>query len=137
MNNPTSTEKLIQLFLKYLNSRDLENLTQLFGEEIDWYIPGNEKLAPWLGKRGNRKEIKEFYELLWKNTEPISATISHIMIDNENAIISGEFATNMLKTNKVVESLFFISISVENNLITKYRLLEDSYAVSASLIESE
>jgi len=126
-------QALIQRFFQSLTSRDLEMLTSLFSEEIDWYIPGDENAAPWLGRRHSRQEVKDFYKLLWENAEPISATIDKIFIDQNDAVITGEFSSRMLKTGKVVDSLFFIQLKAENDLIIKYRLLEDSYAVHQSL----
>ncbi|MET4084107.1 ketosteroid isomerase-like protein [Pedobacter sp. UYP30] len=95
--------------------KNLEELTHIFSETIDWYIPGDKTKAPWLGTRSNRNEIREFYELLWENTEPISATIDKILIENDTAIISGEFSSKMTQTNKVVDSLFFIQLTVKDN----------------------
>ncbi|GHC60686.1 nuclear transport factor 2 family protein [Ulvibacter litoralis] len=128
-----SINKVIQNFLKYLAERNLEDLTKLFVENVDWYIPGDESKVEWLGKRNSRKEVYEFYDLLWKNTKPISANIDNIFINDNKAVITGEFSTIMLQTNKIVNSLFFIQITVENEKIVKYRLLEDSYAVSIAL----
>jgi ketosteroid isomerase-like protein len=126
-------QDLIQRFFQLLTQRDLENLSELFSEEVDWYIPGNEEIAPWLGRRTSRKQVKDFYQLLWQNTHALSATIDKIFIDNEDAVISGEFSSKMLQTGNIVNSLFFIQIKVRNNLIVKYRLLEDSYAVFLAL----
>lgn len=132
--NP-STQQTLQSFLQYLTQRDLENLAELFSDPVDWFIPGDEAKAPWLGKRSSREEVRQFYQLLWKHTEPLSANIDHIFIDGEQAVISGTFSTRMLPTGKVVDSLFFIQLTVANGLITRYRLLEDSYAVSRALTE--
>jgi len=127
------TQNVIQTFFKHLSERNLKDLADLFSDNIDWYIPGDETKAPWLGRRGTRQEVSEFYESLWKNTEPISVEIENVFIDNDKAIIAGEFSTRMLKTGKIVDSLFFIQITIKDNLIIKYRLLEDSLAVAKSL----
>jgi len=126
-------QKIIQSFLENLTNRNSEKLCNLFDKNVDWLIPGNEKRASWLGKRKNGEQIKNFFEELWKNTEPVNATINNILNNENVAIISGEFTTKMLKTNKVVSSLFFIELTVENEKIVKYRLLEDSFAVSEAL----
>lgn len=128
-----ATQKIIQLFFKHLSERNLSELTDLFSDNIDWYIPGDETKASWLGRRSNKQEISEFYELLWKNTEPISVKVNNVFVDTNNAVIAGEFSTKMLQTGKIVDSLFFIEITIQDNLIVKYRLLEDSLAVSRSL----
>lgn len=130
MNNTTDT---VQRFLNYLTQRDLENLTLLFAEEIDWYIPGDMTKAKWLGRRKTRSEIAEFYKLLWNSTQPVSANIDTIFTDGDKAVISGDFSTRMLATDKIVESLFFIQMTVKDGKIIKYRLLEDSLALSAAL----
>lgn len=62
------TRNIVQLFLKLLTERNIEGIAGLFSENVDWYIPGDKEKASWLGRRKNRKEVKEFYELLWNNT---------------------------------------------------------------------
>ena len=127
------TKRIVQNFLIFLAQRNLLALTDLFCEKIDWYIPGDETKATWLGKRNSKQDVKDFYETLWNNTEPISANVDNIFVEDTNAIITGDFATKMLKTNRIVKSLFCIQITIENDLIVKFRLLEDSHAVSVSL----
>ncbi len=128
-----STHSIVEMFFKYLTERDLERLVDLFSENIDWYIPGDESKAPWLGKRESKNGVSESYKLLWENTNPISVTVEDILIDKDVVIISGQFCTQMLRTDKTVHSIFFIKLIVTDGLITKYRLLEDSYAVAKSL----
>ncbi|UGU16106.1 nuclear transport factor 2 family protein [Sinomicrobium kalidii] len=127
------TEQLVQRFIQALTFRKLDELTALYAESVDWYIPGNTKLAPWLGKRESKKEIRDFFTLLWQNTEPVDAKLDHILADGNFAVITGEFSTKMLPTGKIVNSLFSIHITTENNKIVKYRLQEDSYAVAEAL----
>lgn len=128
-----TTIDTVQRFLQYLVQRDLKNLGMLFSKEVDWWIPGDNSKAEWLGRRNTRNEVVEFYELLWKNTEPVSADIDTIFTEGDKAVISGTFVTKMLATGKLVESLFFIQMTVRENEIVKYTLLEDSYAVSVAL----
>lgn len=128
-------EKIIQSFLENLATRNLDNLCNLFAENIDWLIPGDQERASWLGQRKNKEQIKSFFEELWRNTEPLNANINNILNKENVAIISGEFQTKMLKTGKIVDSLFFIELTTENNKIVKYRLLEDSFAVSKALTQ--
>lgn len=130
-----NVNKVVRDFLKYLGERNLTELTQLFSETVDWYIPGDETKATWLGIRNTRQEVSDFYELLWKNTQPISANIDNIFADEENAVIVGEFSIKMVKTNNILNSLFCIQMRIQDNKIVRYRLLEDSFKVSKSLTE--
>ena len=112
-------QETIQQFLQFLSERNLTELTSLFSDTVDWYIPGDKQKAPWLGVRNNKQEISDFFELLWKSTEPVSARIDHIFNDDENAVITGEFVTKMLETGNITESLFCIQMRIQNNKIIR------------------
>ena len=129
------TQDVVNMYMQALSERNLKKIMPLFADDIDWYIPGNETLAPWLGKRSNKQEVKEFFTLLWSNTKPLSASVTDFLFDNNTAVITGNFSTEMQKTGRIVNSLFFIQMTVENSHITKYRLLEDTYAVFTALTE--
>lgn len=127
------TQTLVKDFLNSLTTRNMHNLLELFAENVDWYIPGDKSKAVWVGKRNSKKEIREFFQLLWENTEPISASIDNVFTDEHSAAIIGEFSTKMLQTNKIIHSPFSIYFTIENNLIIKYRLLEAGFEVSQAL----
>lgn len=127
------TQEITISFLKALSERNLNAITALFADQVDWYIPGNQILAPWLGKRETRDEIKAFFELLWEKTLPVSANIDNIFVEGNEAVITGCFASKMLQTGAVCESLFFIHLRIANNLIVRYRLLEDTHEVVKAL----
>lgn len=128
-----NTLNTVQAFLAAMGQRDLDAITVLFAERVDWYIPGDSQLAPWLGRRSDRKGVRDFFSTLWPVTEPLSAKVDNLLVDGNMAIVVGEFSTRMLKTGKVVDSLFHIQLTVEQGLITRYRLLEDSLAVFNAL----
>lgn len=62
MDSTTKQETLhtIQNYLGALAQRDLEKLLTFFPENVDWLVPGNEEVAPWLGKKSTKKEVKAF-----------------------------------------------------------------------------
>src|SRR5690606_41974950 len=96
-------EKIIQSFLENLATRNLDNLCNLFAENIDWLIHGDQERASWLGQRKNKEQIKNFFEELWRNTEPLNANINNILNKENDVIISGQLHTKMLKTSKIVD----------------------------------
>jgi uncharacterized protein len=125
---------ITHIFIEHLTKRNLSNLVALFSDRIDWFIPGDTTKAPWLGVRSTKAEIEDFFRLLWKNTDPVAAEIYDIFYQKNNAVIAGEFSTKMLTTGKIVTSIFFIHITEKDGFICRYRLLEDSFSVSKSLI---
>ena len=128
-----STRDIVTAYFTALQQRDLPAIVKLFAEEVDWDIPGHQGLALWLGKRRTREAIEEFFTLLWRNTEAISGNLDHLLVEGNVALTSGRFASRMLQTGKVYESMFFTEITVEAGLIAKYRLLEEGYGLVLSL----
>lgn len=128
-----TTSDVVQRFLQHLAQRNIDAIADNFADTVDWYIPGDTVAAPWTGKRSTRAEVKTFFEELWANTEPLSAEIEHMLIDGTFAVITGAFSSRMLKTDTVVDSPFCIQITVEDGLIARYSLLEDSHAVSVAM----
>lgn len=125
-----------EIAVKYFTAvgqRNLKNAVVLLADELDWFIPGNEKVAPWLGQRTTRAEVESFFSLLWQKTEAISGVINHMATDDNVVIVSGRFETRMLETGKILDSLFFAEITVVDGLIVKYRLLEDSFGLVQAL----
>jgi hypothetical protein len=129
MNLNEQTLSTAQTFLTSMGKRDLDAIVGLFAEELDWYIPGDESLAPWLGTHSDRNRVRDFFSLLWPATEPLLARVDQLFVDGEIAVAVGEFSTRMLATGKVVDSMFHIQLNVVDGVIVRYRLLEDSLAV--------
>ena len=134
MSSPDSAlEAVVNRFLGALATRDLDTLVALFAPDVDWDIAGNEKLAPWLGRRRNPSEVREFYGLLWAAVEPVSVEVEHILYDGDHCVITGQFASTMLATGRLFDSMFSVHLTVANGVITRYRLQEDSWALVVAL----
>lgn len=128
-----SNMEVVLKYLAALSERNIHAMMPLFAEDVHWNIPGNEAIAPWLGVRTGKNQVKKALELLWLNTKPLSATIEHIIADENVVICSGNFESLMLKTGNIFKSLFFIEIKIIDGLIVKYTLLEDSFGVAKAL----
>ena len=127
------TRNLIENFYQALANRDLHALLTLFAEKVDWDVPGNEELAPWLGKRQSRNEIKEFHQLLWQSVEPVSAEIEHILADGNFGVATGQFSSLMLRSGQVYSSIFSAHFTLKDGKIVRYRFLEDSHGLVEAL----
>ena len=123
----------VDTFLGCLQRRELKNLVNLFAEEFHLEIPGNTAKIKWLGKRSSKLEVEQLFKLLWSAVEPVAATVETILTNGDQIIVKGNFTSKMLKTGKLVSSVFFIHLRIHNHKIIEYTLLEDSYAVSEAL----
>jgi len=119
-------ELIVLNYYSALGERKIEKIIEIFPEELDWYVPGDEIIAPCLGNRSTCDQVREFFELLWQNTEAVSAMIDHIAVVGNVVISSGNFVTRMVKTERIYKRLFFTEITIFEGLIVKYRLLEDT-----------
>jgi ketosteroid isomerase-like protein len=127
------TRQVVESFFARLAAGEPDEMTALLAEEIDWLIPGDADLAPWVGRRSSRAGVADYLRRLRANVEPLRAEVDHLLVDGEVAIAAGSFASRMLATGKVPESIFFAQFVVRDGLIVFYRLLEDTHAVVESL----
>eukprot|EP01133_Synstelium_polycarpum_P016534 gene16534-19649_t len=127
------TREIVQNFYQALANRELQKLTGFFAEQTDWDIPGDQELAPWLGKRENKRQIKAFFELLWQNTEPVTAQIEHILAEGDFAVATGHCSSKMLRSSQIYSSIFSAHFTIKNGQIVRYRFLEDSNGLVEAL----
>jgi uncharacterized protein len=129
----SDTRAIVTRFFDRLAARDPAAMAALCAEDADWYIPGDERLAPWLGRRTGRDRFAEAYATLFAAVEPVSAEIEHTFVDGEHAAVTGAFASRMLATGTVFASPFAAWFVVRDGLIVRYRLLEDSFGLVEAL----
>lgn len=119
-----------QYFDRLQSGAKPEAIAALFSEDIDWNIPGNINLVPWIGRRKGRSGVVDFIRELREQDEPIRFEIRSIVVEGEKAVALGEFASRLKKTGKVIESEFAFEFTVHSGSIVRYRLFEDSFAVA-------
>jgi uncharacterized protein len=129
----TDTREIVGQFFDRLAAGDAESMAALCADDADWYIPGNERLAPWVGRRSGRDQFAAVYASLFAAIEPVHAEIEHTFIDGEHVAVTGSFASRMRATGKVLESPFSAYLVVRDGLIVRYRLLEDSFGLVEAL----
>ncbi|PTL81832.1 ketosteroid isomerase [Vitiosangium sp. GDMCC 1.1324] len=132
-----TTRAVVTRFYERLALRDPDRISELLAEDVDWYIPGDEALAPWLGRRHHRHEVAAFFRQLLANIDSVRFELQHLLVEGDFAVTTGEFASRMRKTGRVYESLFSTHFTVREGLIVRYRLLEDSHGLVMALTESD
>lgn len=128
-----NTKRIVHDFYSALNARELDTVAGKFADKIDWYIPGEESLAPWLGIRTQRYEVKDFFKLLLQNIEPVSFDIEHIVVEGNFAVVTGQFVSKMLATGIKYRSPFSAHFTIQGDFIVRYRFLEDSNGLVKAL----
>ncbi|MBO2012968.1 nuclear transport factor 2 family protein [Hymenobacter negativus] len=127
------TRLLVSTYLQALAARDVPTLMMCFADRVDWDVPGARDLAPWLGPRQQRAEIQQFFELLFAHTVPVDAHLEHLLVEGPVAIVTGTFSSTLTQTGRLFTSPFFISLTMVQGKIVRYRLLEDTHALVVAL----
>ena len=119
------------LFAARLAGATPEELTERFHENADWFIQGDTSALPWIGRKVGRAEIADHFAQHGQSTRPEAFEIDTIMTDGNRAVVLGTFVIRMLATDRVAESEYAFDITVDDSgLITRYHMLEDSWAFS-------
>lgn len=105
-------------------------IIDLFADDVDWYVPGDPAVLPWAGRRRTRESLRAFYPELARGIAPQRYEVKRILADDEMAVVIGELASAIRTTGKVAESPFVIEITVRGGKIVRYRMHEDSLAVT-------
>ena len=129
-----STEKTLEairgLFAKISAGQSPESISESFSQDVDWSIPGAPSIAPWVGERKGRQAVAAFYRDLGQYIQPLSFNITTLLTEYERGVALGSLECKVLGTGKTVSSEFAIEFEVVNDLITRYRFFENSYAVA-------
>jgi uncharacterized protein len=129
-----STESSIAAAHAFLNviasGTDPVDAATLFDEQLSFEIQGDEGALPWIGRHAGRGAIVEFLRDLRALTELVSFNVEDILASENRAAIVGSLDTRVKATDKHIRSPFAIILTVPNNLITRFQMLEDTFAVS-------
>ena len=99
-------------------------------EDVDFYI-AESPYMPWTGIKKGKKEVIEALEQL---TEAHDITkddfeTDHIFIDGNEAAVFGKAGRTVKATGKKFKEHFCMRFTINNGLITKFLMLEDSHQI--------
>ena len=133
MQTAQNTKKLVAQFLERVGAgADPPAIASLFSEDVDWLVPGDERIA-WIGRKVGRSGVADFVRDLRRLTTPIRATVRTLVSEGENAVALLDLETRVNSTGKVIRTEAAFAFTVRDNLIVRFRLFEDSYAVAQAL----
>lgn len=129
--NQNDTVQLAQEFLRRMSS-DAEpaEIAKLFSETLEWDIAGDTGVLPWIGHKSGRAALTDFVRDSRAMLERISFEVHDILASDKRAVILGSLASKLKRTGKVVATDFAIVLTVSNDEIVRFQMLEDSFAVS-------
>ncbi|QKV93134.1 nuclear transport factor 2 family protein [Streptomyces sp. NA02950] len=127
------TRAAVQELLGRLVAGDPERIAALFAERVDWQIAEN-PAAWWIRPRSTRADVAAHFRDLAEGVQPYpdGNTVDAVVVDGPEAVLTGTLAGIVRATGRAYHSPFAMRLTVENGLITRYRVYEDSLAIAAA-----
>jgi ketosteroid isomerase-like protein len=85
---------------------------------------------PWIGQKTGRGTVMDFIGDTRGLLEPLRFEVHEILASENRAVIVGELTSKVKATGRTVETTFAIVLTVTGGEITRFLMLEDSFAVS-------
>ncbi|MFC4611755.1 nuclear transport factor 2 family protein [Streptomyces maoxianensis] len=127
------TRATVQDFLGRIAQGEPDRIAALFAEKVDWAIAEN-PTVPWIRPRSTRADVAEHFRALTdgQTPDPDATAVHVIVVDGREAMLAGRLAGTVRATGKSFRSPFAMWLTVEDGLITRYRVYEDSLAIAAA-----
>ncbi|MFI6288802.1 nuclear transport factor 2 family protein [Streptomyces sp. NPDC051018] len=128
-----STRATVEELLARLQEGSPERVADLFAEKVDWHIAEN-PAVPWIRPRSARADVAAHFRELAEGQVPVpeGCSVDAVVVDGEDAMISGWLMGTVTTTGKVFRSPFVMWVTVRGGLITRYLIVEDSLAIAAA-----
>ncbi len=120
-------------FLTKLGAGELpEDVARMFSIDLDWNIPGDTGVLPWVGRKSGRGAVADFVRESGEMIERLRLEVHDVVASEERAIIFGELASRLKSTDKTIETAYAIVLTIVGDEITHFLMLEDSFATAAA-----
>lgn len=137
------TRDVVEDLLRRIAEGDHDRTAELFAEPLDWRLDWpaeGHPAAPWIRPRSTRAEVADHFRSLEAHHVPElnGTSVRWILVDGEHAVVLGEIAQTVRDGGPSYTSPFALHLTVEDGLISRYHIYEDSLTVarahSASMV---
>lgn len=123
--------RLAEQFLGQLGSgASAEKIADLCTPDLDWHVPGDTGVLPWVGHKSGSLAIADFVRDTQTMIQRESLEIHDILANDKRAVVLGHLRTRITATDKVIDSAFAIVLRFAGDKIAGFLMLEDSFATS-------
>ncbi|MFD9892623.1 nuclear transport factor 2 family protein [Amycolatopsis sp. NPDC059027] len=134
---PTTTRAVVDELLRRIGEGDPERIAELYAEHGDWKLdwPDHEHgraATPWIRHRSTRADAAAHYRELAENHVPeaVATEVERILVDGDEAVVLGEIRQTARSTGRAYRARFALHLTVEDGLVTRHHVYEDSLAVA-------
>lgn len=124
---------LAEQFLGKLGSgASAEEIAALCAPDLDWNIPGDSGVLPWVGHKTGSSAIAEFVRDTQTMIQRERLEIHEVLASDQRAIILGELRSRVTATTRLIDTAFAIVLTFSGDKIASFLMLEDSFATSSA-----
>jgi len=122
-------------FFGLIGKGELDRAAGLFAEEIDWLVPGDERV-PWTGSRTRREEVPGYFTDLWSAMVPgeNQMSVDKILVDGPDAVVLSHVASTAKATGRRFSMREALRMTVEDGKITRMHVYEDTQLVAEAVL---
>ncbi|MCX5052489.1 nuclear transport factor 2 family protein [Streptomyces sp. NBC_00474] len=139
----TNTRTVVEELLRRIGEGDPERIAELYAEHGDWKLDWPEAehgcaATPWIRHRSTQADAAAHYRELAEYHVPqrVATEVERILVDGSDAVVLGEIRQTARPTGRAYHARFALHLTVEDGLIIRHHVYEDSLAV-AQAFEAE
>ena len=134
---PTTTRAVVEELLRRIGEGDPDRIAELYAERADWKLDWPEAehgrtATPWIRLRSTRADAAAHFRQLAEHHVPADAAtvVERVLVDGDDAVVLGEIRQTARSTGRAYRARFALHLTVENGLVTRHHVYEDSLAVA-------
>ncbi|MFF0142180.1 nuclear transport factor 2 family protein [Streptomyces sp. NPDC005227] len=134
----TDVRETVGKFFRLLGEGDVGGVADVFTEEIDWYVPGDEKVLAWVGRRTRRDEVPGYFMALGSAFDPAQGgtNIDKILVDGADAVALCTFSLVVRSNGRRFSMPVAFHFTVESGRLVRLHLYEDTELVARNVTAS-
>jgi ketosteroid isomerase-like protein len=135
------TRAAVTELLRRLADGDPDRIAELFAPAVDWALDWpaeGHPAVPWIRSRSTRADVADHFRTLneFHVPEKRGGAVPTVLVDGTEAVVLGDIQQMVRATGRSYTALCALRLTVENGLITRYHVYEDSLTVAQALAGS-
>lgn len=133
-----STRAAVTEFLGRLAEGEPDRIAELFADTVDWQLDWPDEghpAVPWIRQRSTRADVADHFRTLnlFHTPEKRGGAMPGILVIGSDAVVLGDIRQTVKATGKPYVARCALHLTVEDGVITRYHVYEDSLTVARAL----
>ncbi|WP_436777768.1 nuclear transport factor 2 family protein [Yinghuangia sp. YIM S09857] len=132
-----TTRSVVDDLLGRIAAGDPGHIAALYADGADWKLDWPESehgraATPWIRHRSSRADAAEHFRQIGEHhiPEEVATVVERVLVDGAHAVVFGEIRQTARSTRRAYSARFALHLTVEDGLITRHHVYEDSLAVA-------